>query len=285
MSAKIMPEKQALELHLHFRQAQLSEIQYFSSFVAALRDARLATNRNVDTGEKLPEQSHGSWLGAIGYVALLDQIGKCFKPKDDTKGKPDRGDNPIARALHRFTSLPDDEIGALCALRCAFAHDYSLYNINPGKPKLTHRFRVSARSTPVVRLPKVRWDGDYAKCTPDNETNIGLEAFGDLVEGVCRKILDLPAGEQLKIVLKGGSDELVNRYAYCILPPPMTRNGHGRRRVAQGCRRVHSAIPRSASVSGLRRSSGLALVMAGASHARAGRHSRSAAARTAYGRR
>lgn len=35
----------------------------FTGLVAALRDAREATKRNPDNGEKEPDVNHGNWLG------------------------------------------------------------------------------------------------------------------------------------------------------------------------------------------------------------------------------
>ena len=77
-------EQAAIASHL----GKIQETEHyilFSCFMGALRDARKFTKRDKDTGQKLIEDDcgdHGSWLGAIGYLALLDQIGGCFKPKD-----------------------------------------------------------------------------------------------------------------------------------------------------------------------------------------------------------
>ncbi len=188
----------------------MGTMKVFSGFVAALGDARLVTGRDT-TGKKTDESKHGCWLGAIGYMALLDQIGNCFKP---VYVSPESG-NSIRKALRYFTTLPDAEIDALYALRCAFAHDFSLYNINHNTPSLTHRFQVGVGGAmKAVLLPMVRWDGDYSNRTVNNVTTVNLEGFGDLVENICRQLSDLADKGELEVVLCGGSDELLQRYSF-----------------------------------------------------------------------
>ncbi len=89
MSSKFLPEDQAIRSHLSLFKFDTTNTPtlYFSGFTSALRDARKFTGRNQDNGEKLKDQNFGnlgSWLGAIDYMALLDQIGSCFKPKSSS---------------------------------------------------------------------------------------------------------------------------------------------------------------------------------------------------------
>jgi hypothetical protein len=81
------------------------------------------------TGEVSPKRrASGSWLGALGYMVMLDQIGECFRPANATplpNATPD-----FIKALTYFAEeIPDRERQALYALRCCFTHDYSLVNI------------------------------------------------------------------------------------------------------------------------------------------------------------
>ncbi len=212
MTEKHMPSKQAIELHLT-NHPPTEGVHVFSGFAAALRDARKVTGRD-ELGNKVDHTKHGCWLGTIGYMALLDQIGTCFKPKQ----KPYENGNSIRKALKYFSNLSDDEIEALYALRCCFAHDFSLHNINKEKQCRTHRFRVGVgASTHIIILPIVRWDGNYESKSPDDFTAINLEAFGDLVESVCHQLLSLASSDELEIVLPGGSDELLHRYSMFTL--------------------------------------------------------------------
>ena len=89
-------------------------------------------------------------------------------------------------------NLPNLEVDSIYALRNAFAHDYSLYNIHPTKPSYTHHFRVLKSPVhPLVRLPQVQWDGNINNRTPNNMTVVNLEALGDTVEGICAQLLQL----------------------------------------------------------------------------------------------
>lgn len=155
--------------------------------------------------------NHGSWLGALGYLALLDQIGKCFKPRDVAL----IFDNAISRALKYFTTLTDEEVDAIYALRNAFAHDYSLYNINHNRPSYTHNFTViQSPARPLVTLPQDIWDGNLATRSNNNITWVNLEALGDTVEQICARLLDLANNDQLEVTLQGGPDELLQRYTF-----------------------------------------------------------------------
>lgn len=214
MSSNIMPEQQAILAHLT-NLSQGQNITYFSGFVAALRDARKFTKRNPNDGQKLTDDScgdHGSWLGAIGYLSLLDQIGKCFKP---TGAAAINNENSISKALKYFTNIPHAEVDAIYALRNAFAHDYSLYNINNNKPSYTHHFTVIQSPVhPLVRLPQTQWDGNIANRTQANLTVVNLEALGDTVEHISSTLLQLANNNNVEVTLPGGSDELIQRYSF-----------------------------------------------------------------------
>lgn len=208
MPSNSMPKQRAIQMHLS-DQPPVANIKITSGFAKCVKDARSATGRVPETGEKVPGAGHGRWLGAIGYMALLDQIGTSFRPSatDVVEG------NSIRKALQYFSALSCDEIDALYAMRCAFAHDFSLYNINVDRPRLTHCFRLEpGPAQPVVTLPATRWDGDFSTRSTDNTTIIRLEAFGDLVESICSQLFELANAGELEVELDGGSDELLSRY-------------------------------------------------------------------------
>ncbi len=220
MNGATIKDKDVLLRHLTVQRPEHG-VQRFSAFVAGLGDARLATGRDHDTGEKLTGQVHSCWLGAIGYLILLDQIGKCFKPKGITpcEGKPPE------KALMHFANLPAEDVYALYALRCALAHDYGLSNVAQASKdatktardaaKYTHAFAlVSDAHTPLMTIPIERWDGVYKTIAPDNQTVINVEALGDLIEEVVAKILAMSASDELEIILPGGEDELKGRYSF-----------------------------------------------------------------------
>lgn len=214
-----MPEAQALSLHLGAHPQQASGFRIVSGFVKALEDVRRVTGRDAATGSVLPATDgivSGSWIGAIGYMCLIDQIGSSFKPRAITALNEPRS---FCKALKYFSSLSENEILALYALRNAFAHDYSLYNVNQKEPLLTHRFKVSAGLDPkIVTLPTMQWDGTEAGKRSNNETAINLRAFGNAVESICAEICRSASTGDLEIILPGGSDELISRYAFMITP-------------------------------------------------------------------
>ena len=207
MSSDYMPEKLAIAFHLSDK-PESHGMKIDSGFVKALKEARKATGRATDTGEKIDGQEHDTWIGAIAYMALLDQISSCFKPRNT----PELPGKSILKALAYFSKLPEPERQVLYALRCAFAYDYSLYN--KGKPTRTHYFNlVTGDGLPLVSMPKVPWTGDHKRKSHDNVTIVCLTAFGDLVEDICIKLINLAVNDQIEVVLPGGSDELLDRYS------------------------------------------------------------------------
>jgi hypothetical protein len=183
-----MEPREALRRYL-FGHHSLKTGKVTSCFKAALCDARKTTRRQSNGTTKKSGTNHGNWLGAIGYMTLLDQIGNCLKPKDKAQSKYKTG---LKRALDYFSDLPETEINALYALRCSFAHDYSLINIdshydqqNKQKDKLSHRFHVNI-SGKIVDLPSKKWDRNFKNRS--NVTSVNLVAFGDLVEQICQEI-------------------------------------------------------------------------------------------------
>jgi hypothetical protein len=151
-------------------------------------------------------------VGALGYFALLDLIGTCLTRKGLNQESPD-GDASFIHALETFGGLTREEISALYALRCAFAHDFSLYNVHPRKPELTHYFQLRVGAdAPLVLPAKMPWDGDYRRTPPECATAVGLKRIGDLVEHIYANLQMLAKSRDLEIRLPGGALELNDRY-------------------------------------------------------------------------
>ena len=183
----------------------------FSSFTIALSEIRKTTARDLKTGKRINHYESNSWLGAIGYMSLLDMLGSCLKPI--SKSETDK--RAIVRILKYFANLSDEEISALYALRCAFTHDFSLYNINFKDQELMHNFVIRFGSNhSAIELPKKYWDGKFENRSDDNQTIVYLEKFGDIVEDICKTIILLAKDDKLEIALKGGVAELINRYTF-----------------------------------------------------------------------
>jgi hypothetical protein len=146
----------------------------------------------------------------MGYITILDQIGKCYRPKNKLQLKESK--SAIIKALNYFTDLNDKEINALYALRNAFFHDFSLFN--KFNSKYLYQFIVDNHPTnPVAVLPKNDWDGKLDNICNDNATYVNLQALGDLVENIYKMLLELSNNGDLEIELEGQENELVSKYS------------------------------------------------------------------------
>jgi len=153
----LMDKKTAIDIHLKLNyETAENGLIHFSTLYGAIKDARKMTGRNIETGAKDSSNTFGhlgSWLGTMGYITILDQIGKCYRPKGKTA--LERNKSTIIKALKYFSDLNDSEINALYALRNAFFHDFSLFNKD--NSKYLHQFIVDNHPTNrVVVLPKKR---------------------------------------------------------------------------------------------------------------------------------
>ena len=210
-----MTDKEAIKFHFTNSYINSSNLTYFSGFCGALKDARKMTGRNIQTGDKDGSNTFGhlgSWLGTIGYLSLLDQIGGCFKKVNGPI--IDQNKSGIIKALTDFSDFTENEIDAIYALRNSFAHDYSLQNIGR-RAGLTHHFLVDNSETqPVIVLPAQNWDGVISNKTKQNMTYINLQRLGDKIEDLINQLVFLADKDQLEIVLLGGRDELIERYSF-----------------------------------------------------------------------
>jgi hypothetical protein len=202
-------ERLALKEHL-LGVASSGEWYVNSSLVRALAAIRENTGRDAK-GQKVNPKLHGSWLGAIGYMAVLDQIGTCFRPARTTKRLQAKTPGVI-KALTYFSRCSKEDIYAIYGLRCALAHDYSLCCVHPRKADRHYQFGLTKGTFPrkVVVHPEVRWDGSYANKKQENQTIINLERFGDLVEKLYHHLIALLNRHQLRINLP--EQELFQRY-------------------------------------------------------------------------
>ncbi len=219
MQFKNLTKNQVISYHLSLLKEFDEKTIVFSSLIAVLRDAREITGRDINKGERIRNSEHGrldSWLGALGYLTVLDQIGKCYRPKNEEKILKD---NNISRALKYFTSLSNKEVSSIYALRCAFSHDYSLFNVGKKKSKdiLTQHFTVTGEGYPhFIILPKTQWNGIHSQKNFENMTYINLPFLGDVVEAIYKKLTNIFILDQIEIELEGGHKELIDRYLMFI---------------------------------------------------------------------
>jgi len=210
-----MTDKESILLHLTSRNYEINGLTYFSSFWGGLRDARKMTGRNLETGVKDNSNTFGhfgSWLGAIGYLSILEQIGNCFEKINGPITEANK--SGIIKALKNFSDLNDDnKIDALYALRNCFVHDFSLQNIGKSQ-SLIHHFIVDNSSTnSIVILPLQKWDGIIINKNSLNRTYINLQALGDMIENLILNLITLVYNNEVEITLAGGKEELINKYS------------------------------------------------------------------------
>ncbi len=174
-----------------------SGFEYKSPYMAALIDARHATGRDILTGEIVEPNNTGSWAGALTYMALIDHIGNHISKTHNVSVE----NTSFIRALKDFTSLVDEKIYALYALRCCFTHDYSLINVGKGKMALLlhHQFQVH-RGESLIQFPITPWNGIRTPATNNLITTVSLKKVGDLVEEIHSKLLLLQEKDEIKAV-------------------------------------------------------------------------------------
>jgi hypothetical protein len=200
-----MDEQTAIHIHLH-DWPTVNGTRLRSSLIALRRDARGAAQRDLDTGEVVAGAHSMSWVGCIGYLILLDQIGTCFR----LKGNNGHGDTAIVRAVHSFSDVKDQAtLDVLYALRNALTHDFSLFNGHSDNPSRRHALNFLIGEDPplVVRFPTRPWSGTYDLNNPPSEdeiTVVNIRKVGDLAEGIVRRLQEL------------------NRVGGLELRPPMT---------------------------------------------------------------
>lgn len=216
-------EDKTLAAFLEYREPA-DGAHWVSCLIALLRDARIVTGRDLETGQVDPSQSvaAGRWLGAVGYMTLFDQVGSAYR----LRNVAELSGQPFTKALRYFApELGEREREALYALRCSFVHDYSLVNVPTNgsirvRELRTHHFMLTAPSGEgdIVKLPVQRWDGDIAHCRLRNATWVNLWALGDLAETVFSRLVDSFNEGKLAIAVAGGLQELQRRYAMTVRP-------------------------------------------------------------------
>jgi len=210
-----MTDKEVINFHLTNSYIESSPWTFFSGFCGALKDARKMTGRNIETGAKdgTNQFGHlGSWLGTIGYLSLLDQIGGCFKRLRGPEIEENK--SGIVKALKHFSDLDDNQIDSIYALRNSFAHDFSLQNVGR-RQGLIHHFEVGNSPTEsLTLLPTEPWDGVLESKSKNNLTKINIQALGDEVEKLVENLIQLNSESQVEIILEKGKQELIARYSF-----------------------------------------------------------------------
>lgn len=192
-----------------------------STLVAALKECRVITKRNCQTSQldlTLKTGYPGNWLGAIGYLIILDQIGSCFKNIcTENKGKKENSiEFAVKSFAFEFMDNDSKKLHALIGLRNAFAHDFNLLNVNQKYISQQHRYTVYWNdSNTIVTLPENRWDGIVSEKNfnrLDDITLVNLFALGNMVESIYCKIIEGVTKDV--VTIQTDTKTLINKYTF-----------------------------------------------------------------------
>jgi len=152
-----------------------------SSLEAALADVRTVVGRDSSGHVQIPDRSR-SWIGACGYLMLIDQLATTFNFPDDFKGL----------LQSELVGLDAADAGAIYALRCAFLHNYGLVNDFKSRKdervrQLRHTFNLTIGTESLVKV------GDRSEVLTRPLANlpptvVDLGRLGDYVEAVVVEI-------------------------------------------------------------------------------------------------
>jgi hypothetical protein len=192
-------------------------MEYKSPYMAALTDARAATGRKVSDGTIEDASKLGNWAGTLAYMVLIEHIG-IYLSKTVGASTESRA---FTRALADFTTLNHPERMALYALRCAFAHQYSLINVGQGNQVdavLLHHQFVVHRDETLITFPATPWNCVRGPATEGLITQVSVKKIGDLVEGMHTQLLAMVGAGQL--VVRPGQQLIYITYAAAPAPFP-----------------------------------------------------------------
>jgi hypothetical protein len=208
-------ERQVLLAHVSpLRFVEGGPPSYVSTFNAALRDARVVSGRDVDSGIFLGAKPTSLWAGTLVYLVLLEQIGNTLRP---AFGRDAQRESAAERALRQFApNTTPRQREVVYALRNAFAHEFGLYN--DGRKDGRYRFALTlddVQHSPLVRWPRRCWDGNVNHVSRDTQTRVSLPALGDACETVAARIRAHAAAGSLRA--RVSFDELQRRFAFGVM--------------------------------------------------------------------
>jgi hypothetical protein len=198
-----------------------------STLHAALRDCRRAQNCDDWTGYLARGEEADHFLGAVGYLCLIDQVGSAIGlggGRYETGGLATK--KAPYRALYDSTDLSAEVIEAMYGLRCSLAHDYSLVNKH-WRPERQHLYIFSGGSD-LVQLPSPtrRWDGEWVEDSSERQpTPFNMRRIGDVAEHVVSVARQRHEAGEVRVLCAGGVAEMEMRYFlshfdYSVLRPP-----------------------------------------------------------------
>ncbi|MCU1501076.1 MAG: integrase [Ilumatobacteraceae bacterium] len=164
-----------------------------------------------DDGRAAEYSQSGYWLGAAGYLMLVDQLSTMLEGGIE------------ALLTSELGGLTAEEAGAICGLRNAFLHSYGLSN-DPTKMQphcrklLRHVFRLQAGTDRLVDVGD-RTDVLSKRLADRPPTFVDLRRLGDLVEGIVASVRERHLARRNLNWLMNEVDEFVGQCIFTHLVP------------------------------------------------------------------
>ncbi len=171
-----------------------------SSFEAAYSDAM----------ETVP---HAAWLAALGFLSFFDGVGGAVRSTlvSDVAKTTD-----VEKGLAHFTDVSPADALVLYALRCAFAHRYSLINVGKGSraERLHHAFVLvdDPDQEWLVTMPTMSWGGQDMLDLRGRQTKVNLAQLFAVAGRMRSRVVELH--EEGHLLLVNSSAETRRRYVF-----------------------------------------------------------------------
>jgi hypothetical protein len=215
-----IPSTDLITAHLSTEPTSLLGGQTHSALGTPLKEIRAKAGRDENSG-KLNSNISGSWLAALGYLALIEQVGSCYNRPEGNESDP----RDLVRAIRQFSKVSEaDSLEVLYGLRCSLSHNYAIVRNDaryPKQPKyafIVHPIPTSGTGrVPLIKYPATPWDGDYSKlANPDFRTMVSIAGIGDLFEEIFASVKDLHTKGGLRLRLP--ANEFFWKYFWGVGP-------------------------------------------------------------------
>lgn len=203
-----------------------SRYNKISTIKNLLKGAREFSGRNIQTGiyEKKDVNEYDflnelyetkRFNGLITYLVLLEIIGNIVQ-SNETICKQ----NGIRRCLILFSKkITENSISPILNLRNSLVHNFSLctdivYNNKPKKKSNLFKYNLNFNETDdkneIVKVPSIKWDGNFANSDDETYTEIYVENLIDEIEFIYNQVISQLKNNQIKVEIP--INELNSRY-------------------------------------------------------------------------
>lgn len=187
-----------------------------STIKSLLKGAREFSGRNLQTGiYEMKDINENDFLnelfetkrlnGLISYLILLEIIGSIFQSKKIICNK-----KGIDRALFLFSEkINGDSIFGISSLRHSLVHRFSLCTKDKGDKSFKFKLNWGKNET-ILKIPILRWDGNFANSDEKTYTEIYVENLVDEIEFIYNQAIYQFKNNIVEVDIS--IDELNSRY-------------------------------------------------------------------------